>query len=255
LNAGLALDVPDSGGLFVARCAHSVAAVIVPPAVRGLGDLGCNPTVSDRTRSPDAAERTLRRIELWAHARLTGNFLSARRQRDVIKVFARHLFYVLGGEAWERAETSNVHGDAAIRELKRAVTNKHEETVLAAALAADFPALVNSSPYERTTRFIELARKFLHLVPRGSAATPSLGSSAGRGPDSPDWLCEFAIRLASEPAVAAAWAASSCSVGLSRLFETPTLARAARFLVLAVEREIQKGPNTNGGLYAGWDWQ
>jgi hypothetical protein len=68
-----------------------------------------------------------------------------------------------------------------------------------------------------------------------------------------DWLCEFALRLASGPAGAASWAGSRVGEGIGRLLDRPILARAARFLVLAVDHHLQAQRSLDA-LYAGWEW-
>jgi hypothetical protein len=58
--------------------------------------------------------------------------------------------------------------------------------------------------------------------------------------------------MASDPVTLDAWAGQHVDAGIKKLFDVPTLARAARFLVLAVDQ--QKKPATMGEVYAGWGW-
>jgi hypothetical protein len=43
--------------------------------------------------------------------------------------------------------------------------------------------------------------------------------------------------------------------GLTRLLEMPTLARAARFLVLAVDRNVRAGPVAADSTVYRWEWK
>jgi hypothetical protein len=78
-------------------------------------------------------------------------------------------------------------------------------------------------------------------------------ASSGTEPGSAGWLAEFGLRLASSPKDVAAWAGTHLRPGLNRLLEVPTLARAARFLVIATDRHLQSRAAPSE-LYAGWVW-
>ena len=69
----------------------------------------------------------------------------------------------------------------------------------------------------------------------------------------PKWLSELALRLASNPAVVEEWAGEGLRAGTMRLLEVPTLARVARFLVIATDRHLQSRV-APGELYASWGW-
>jgi hypothetical protein len=72
------------------------------------------------------------------------------------------------------------------------------------------------------------------------------------------WLCEFALRIASNPADAESWAGSKLHHGVAELLNAPTIARAARYLVLAIDikmrSQTEAGQTRAGQLYAGWSW-
>ena len=67
------------------------------------------------------------------------------------------------------------------------------------------------------------------------------------------WLCEFALRLASCAKNISGWAGDKLHFAISSLFESPSIARAARFLVFAVARERNAGLGPD--LYEGWAWE
>jgi len=203
----------------------------------------------------------LRFINLWAKARLTGNLFSWSRRREVLHALTRHLFFIFGGDSWERAEQSSIRlGADGLRQLQRAVSTRQVEAGLAESLTVECPALAQLPSEERIGRLASLARKFLHLPPRVHIVTRNTSVTLVRrqaqgSPDDPDWLCEFALRLASDPASALPWAGPSLTAAVKRLFDMPVLARAARFLVLAVDRHAEARPGVAGRPYAGWEWR
>ena len=94
---------------------------------------------------------------------------------------------------------------------------------------------------------LEVAKNSLHLP----ASRPS-----GKGTFiSVAWLVEFALRLASCPDEVRAWAGANLTQGIEWVLETPALARAARFLVLAVDDYLSSQPLSERALYRGWVWE
>jgi hypothetical protein len=74
----------------------------------------------------------------------------------------------------------------------------------------------------------------------------------GIGPEHSTWLAEFALRMASDPVTLSAWAGEHVDASVKKLIDVPTLARAARYLVLAVDQ--QKKSLAAREVYAGWGW-
>lgn len=247
--------VPPTGGLYVARKEDFAASIIIPPEARSFADLGCDPCVEGQERSPDNLIRLLRLAMMWGHARLSGNLLSSLRQRDVLLALTRHAFLILGGENWKQAEVRNE--DGGLMELKRAVSKRREEAGLAAVLAQEYVSLATAACSKRVCRLTSLAIKFLSLRSIQSARIVAGSSMIHRQPDrnanDSQWLCELALRLASDPVNVETWAGQSLRGGIAQLLEKPTLARAARFLVIAIDCHLRQDA-TAGQLYAGWEW-
>ena len=76
----------------------------------------------------------------------------------------------------------------------------------------------------------------------------------GDGINSPMGLSELALRLASDPATVEAWAGEDVRVGLTQLLETPSLARSARFLVIATDF-YSPIESQSEDAHAGWRWE
>lgn len=247
----------SAGGMYVARQVDFTAAVILPPtSLRDLADLVCSPQVADRDRSIQSAVRVIRLIDLWAGARVAGALLSQTRRREVLFALVRHLFFILGGERWKRAELADA--EVWLSELKHAVTDKREEAGLAAALVLETDALATKPIVERVARLAELARSFLLMrsARNISVAREPAGTLAAARSSDTAWLCEFALRIASEPHRASLWAGTESDPALRALSEKPALARAARLLVLAIDRRLESDRvAAEGTLYRSWRWE
>lgn len=247
---------PPPGGLYLARRQASSASVIIPPMVRGLADLRCAPRIDARERSTNSVLRSVTVARTWASARLPGDLFSAIRRRDVLRALALHIFQLIGGDTWASAEMSVSNGPDGLVGLKRAISRRREEAGIGAALAIDCAALSAATCEERVQRIASLATSFHVLTP---ALRPHISSGGGvirrrrSGEDEATWLSELALRLASDPGAVEEWAGEDLRAGTMRLLEAPTLARAARFLVIATDRQLQSRAAASE-LYASWGW-
>lgn len=253
-----AYEVPTSGGLYVGRQGAFSAAVIMPPTVRGFADLRCAPHVDTLGRSAKAVLGAVAVARTWGAARLTGDLFSATRQRQVLQALAAHILSLIGGDIWADAELSFSRRPNGFAGLKRAVSKRREEARIGETLASDCAALSTATSKERVQRVASLATSF-HLLP--SPPRPEVARHGGailRGRPKrerdPKWLSELALRLASNPAVVEEWAGEGLRAGTTRLLEVPTLARVARFLVIATDRHLQSRA-APGELYASWGWE
>ena len=255
-------SVPSSGGLYRARAGQSECVVILSPATRSrtLQELCVEPNVQTRPRSAAAVEELLSLIRMWSEARLTGA-LSATKRRAVLLSFIHAVFAIVGGENWSAAERMlRVQGEvASLEALKRAVSSKAPGTSLAAKLLMDSEAYAALSTSDRVVQFAATTCRLLQLeVPAPVAAARGGGDAVmrrGSGPQHPEWLCEFALRLASAPQTLQPWVGANLRSGLERLLEQPILARAARFLVLAVDRDPSVVKSGDDRIYRGGGWE
>lgn len=257
LELAQAYDVPSAGGLYVARREASSAAVIIPPAVRRLPDLRGRPHIVARERSTEAVLRAVAIARTWGSARLPGDLFAATRQRDVLRAVTAHVLQLIGGDTWASAELSSGSGTHRITNLKRAISRRREEAGIGAVLVNDCAQLSATTCKERVQHIASLAARF-HLIRLGPrTATPRDGSFNRRGGTAGErdtvWLCELALRLASNPAVVEQWGGELLREGTARLLKAPTLARAARFLVIVTDWHLQSR-TAPGELYASWGW-
>lgn len=253
-------QAPRTGGLYVAKLADFQASLIVPPVVKVLADLRCEPRLNGRERTPAAVAALLSFARLWASARLSGDLIAGIRQRDVIRAITAHVFALLGGQSWARAETQFTQPNG-LAELKRSISHNRVEAVIGAKLQLDAQKLADMSPNRRAEILASLAesvrivppnRKQREVVWRPSTPGGALVRVQGIGPEHTTWLAEFALRLASYPITLERWAGQHVDASIKALLDMPTMARAARFLVLVVDQ--QKKVLAPGELYAGWGW-
>jgi len=246
LSRQLEYEISAAGGLYAARLGEFTAAIVVPPMIRDFSDFGCVPRIDRLDRSTDGIIQLIRLARLWSTARLPGNFFSVSRQRKVLQAITFHVFRVMGGDTWANAELTARDSDKQFARLRHAVFKQHEEAVIGRALLTNCADLATASHETRIKHMATIVVRYFALRSRTSA-----GSS--RGADDPAWLSELALRLASNPAGVEVWAGQQLRSGIANLLELPTLARAARFLVVATDHQLQSC-TAPGELYAGWGW-
>ena len=245
--------VPASGGLYVAQRPGVTAAVIVPPAVRTLAELGCIPVIHNTQRSTQSVLHLADGFRLWAHARMPGDVLSAMRQKAVQHAIVTEIFRLIGGDAWARAERSVVGTSRTLSELARLVSQRREDAAFASALEADCGEFIAGSSRDRVQRLTALVERWRLVTagpPRLSASTTALGKPDGT--DDAKSLIDLALRLASDPA-SLNLRDNDLQVRVKRLLDAPILARAARLVVIVVDR-AKASRTAPGEVYAGWSW-
>ena len=238
-------------GLYVARTTGELRTVVIPREVRTLADLRLSPRLTVRRRTLADLRSLLGVLELWARARLTGSGLSFFIRREVLLVLLREVFHVIAGDGWDEVEQAARKG-AGVRDLARvaarALARKPDELNLLTMLAEEAGDLATKAPGERVERFCLLLDRYLHIG--------TVIARTGLLPDERNhrllWVGEFALRLACCANGTNEWAGDKFSSAVSSLLDSPSLARAARFLVFAIACE--RGASLGSDLYGGWAW-
>jgi hypothetical protein len=228
--------------MYIARLRNFDATIIAPPVVRDLADLGCAPNIDCGTRSTETILKALELARVWGRGRLSGDFRSVIRQRDVLRAFANYIFRFLGGESWARAEMAARDLKQGVARLQEAITRRPDQAAIAIILARDCAEYAAMTCNERVHRISSLVMRF-RLITSTQLGTPF----------EVEWLSELALRLASDPANVCGWAGEKLRAGLMGLMEVPTLARAARFIVITTAHHLHS-EISHGDLYAGWRW-
>jgi hypothetical protein len=254
--------VTDSaGGMYVATSEGLSRAIIVPPHGRlSLSDLKAQPRVEfARGHSATQVLGLVGVIKLWAASRVTGNPLSSSRRREVLRRLCRHMFFVLAGDTWDRAESQFEHS-RTMSTLEQAVRGRPDEARLFRMMTEQLGLLAVESCEQRVARLANaLIRVFRLQVPMGPAVRGPGGTVLHKqdrtNPNHPEHLTRFALQLASDPAMLISGSDGELSDAVRRLQSSAPIARIARFLVLAVDYSVAPSPNAAPVIYAGWDWR
>jgi len=254
-------SAPPDGALYTARTGGCERAVILSPIKSTFYGLNAEPKVRAWPRSIDAVEELLSLIRMWWEARLAGLLSVTKRQRVILSLL-QEVFSILGGKDWANVERASraTSGAAALEALKRAISSKAPGTSLAAKLFMDYPDYIALNTSERMVRFASTTRRLLQLAAPAPSHAPAPGAEEmaeipqGSRPQDANWICEFALRLASAPETLQKWAGASLRRGVERLRDRPELARAARFLILAVEPDPTASVS-DYHIYRTWRWE
>lgn len=253
---------PRVGGLYLATLGDLKAAIIVPPIVEGLAGLSCEPIMGTSPRTVETIIRVLTIAQLWGKARLPGDPIAGYRRKVVLRAITAHLAALLGGHIWASAESKLVD-ERGLVDLKRVIPDKEGAQGISLELQLAYVKLASEPPRTRVQTFCFLAESFRLTLPK-SNQSESVGRSSlsgpkvtrpvqGVGPEHSAWLSEFVLRLVSDPGTVNDWAGEFVDASVRKLLLAPTLVRAARFLVLAVDQHKKSGI-ASGEVYAGWGW-
>lgn len=252
--------VPSGGGLYIASLGTYKAAIIVPPKVKGLADLQCQPQIDVAKRTPETITMLIACAQLWGKARLSGDFIAGVRRTTVLRAITAHILALLGGSTWAYAE-SKLEKRGLIY-LSRSISEKPGELRFVSKLQFEYQSFAGAPPAKRAACLAELAQNFRIVQPspkqrevvgKNSSGMIVRRRVQGVGPDNLTWLAEFALRMASDPGTLSTWAGDYLSAGVGKLLNVPILVRAARFLVLAVDQQKKSFASTSE-VYAGWGW-
>ena len=167
------------------------------------------------------------------------------------------MFLILGGRKWYEAETLIQDRKYRLSDLKEKISKPGNETDLATFFLKNCASLAKATCKQRISQFASLAVKCLHLksVPpeRTVVSKRVIRKRPVQSADNPSWLCELALRLACDTSTTEVWAGDGLRDGIERLLNEPTLARAARFLVIAIDQKLGSRA-IPGKLYSGWEW-
>ena len=238
---------PRGGGLYVATLGTFRAAIIVPPIVETPLDLRCVPRIDDEERKPAAINKLVALAQEWGTARLSGDLIAGLRRLAILHALTASVHALIGGRAWASAESmrSGPGRGVELSNLKQQISQDRRERDIGMDLHIQQKALAAMGPSERVAVFAGLVLQY------GLVSPTRYGPDVGAG--NATWLAEFALRMASNPVIVGAWAGEHFRAGIQKLLDVPTLARAARFLVLAVDQQ-KKSDAASGEVYAGWGW-
>ena len=247
------LTADPLGGLYVATVGQHSASIIVPPIAQGRREATPKPRFEDGDGSLVQFPRLLSRAAHWWEAEFPRDRDIMAWRTQVMRALSRHLFRLVGGDNWFLAEQQTIPLDVMSR-LGRHVTGRGVRDDDITSRLHKAVGMLSSLPVGRR---VESFRSSLHAT---GLYRLSLQSNivvrripADAPPKKWEWIAELALRMASNPAIATAWAGEHSDIGLNVLKDNPTVARAARFLVLLVD-EARQSHTVEREIYAGWEW-
>ncbi|MCY4556862.1 MAG: hypothetical protein OXF79_10890 [Chloroflexi bacterium] len=210
VRAGLTVAPP--GSLFYAEHAghNDTVAVSNVTTEKGLQGLGFSPKVGKLARNTQTLSDALRILSRWQEARLSG-FLIKVRHRQVVDGILDALYEAVCGQNWADAETrfrNHPHSSETLEILKSRID---KQPSFAVALIRNWSS-VSADPDQRTQWFTEAAARYRVCNDRS--------------------LCEFALRLASQPQALSALPLSQLNTFISQILNYPATLRGARLLAL-----------------------
>lgn len=221
--SGIEISVP--GGLYQASHADCEDAIVVsmPQVEGGLRGLVIEPDLSNLDGENVSISQILDILNLWMRARLFGPLVSMRRGRIVQRVLHR-LYERLCGRRWAEAEAgflAQPQSDVALRQLEHAIGGTPGFGVL---LRRDH-ARLDSGSVAGIHWFAEVADRYNICTDKG--------------------LCEFALRLGTEPHGLASLPKPVLDRLLTEIKDKTILLRGARFLALLSARTQPVVGNTD----------
>jgi hypothetical protein len=249
--------IGPSGGLYVARGHVGRCSIVFPHEITGtlrsFADIGrtiIEPKFRSQPLSIENLENELAIFRLWIEARTTGSMVALLARQRVLRTHTAHMFGMIGGPLWAKAEISyqsNPSSADAPQRLSKAVTDLAN---VRQKLEHQYQTMKNASPTEHAGRLSDALGNLIMRVP----STSNVGRY-GVLSKSPRWQAEFALRFASAPETLEHWTHDWFLAGLKGVINNPTLARAARFIVLTTSNYLQSTDRREeGSVYAGWDW-
>ncbi len=239
--------VPVPGGLYLARKENFLASTIVVwKRMKQLDHLPRSPVVPNRRRTLESVLEVVNLGNIWATAKSSGHILSSIHRRKVLQVIIRNYVGLIGGEHWTHAEATFENGGAHdVSILKDAVARRIGDVSFVSTLACAMAKLAQVSTEERVNRLAQIVKDHGVVSEVRDIARPVW--------DHLEWIAEWALRLASNPRDAVAWAAADLQKAATRLMEVPIMVRAARFVVLATHDHSDADAKADE-IYAGWTW-
>ena len=250
------IQVPEPGGLYVARTGGHLDAIVVPSRRRGYKreELLLTPKIKQWDRSLESTMGAVETTGLWGQARLPGDLLATFRRRKALCALVSELSRLLCGGHWSKVEEefSSRPDTRAIETLTRAVSTNSIEARIGTAMIRRAKTMAHEPLSQRIDHLASAAIEHRLLPERIGRMARNTPESAGGV--RPKWLAEFALRLASDPASVGPWAGPELRAGLNSLLEAPSLMRIARLLVIATTRYMPS-QSLSGELYPGWKWK
>ena len=267
---------PDDGGLFLARSAVNDVGIIfshISKRKLTLGDLPSiigEPKLSKRAQTENDVADLIKILADWVRAEHRGDTQTTAKINAVIESLRRHLYEILCGNNWAQLESALSNDQAISRLMSREKAKDSIPRNLARELVAETDRLAAYKPRTRAARFASILVDHRVLARNSNPAAAYLPKLKRRsritnravevpwqmdvGPQDPVWLCEFVLRMASQPEALQSWANQDYLRGIDTIIKNPILIRSARMLVHSIDNYLVAQDTGVDLPYEGWDW-
>lgn len=251
------LPIPKDGGLYVAEALKVKQGIVI---LRGMEQSsfksfaaikqndGFTPQFSKHTRNIETLRNLINLFSLWTVSTSVG---SAFRKSDINIVSNALLLEIVSliGDThdWEKAEIQYNSGKVGSDYyLQKAVSSKP-------SLVERLSQICKYQFYNSAEDWVEKLVQILgDEIPEQKTKVNKTGGISLIKLTKQEWFAEFALRLCSRPETLPKWADKKYELGLEKMLAYPVLVKAARFMILTVNRAIM---NRNKKISDIWDWE
>ncbi len=212
---------------------HSDTLMVSNVSTRGLEGLGIRPTFSELQDGSVTVADALHLLALWQDARRFG-FVANARHEQLMNGYVRAVYLRLCGERWARVEDafrSNRVSRKAVEELQQSVER-------AVAIRPNYAAALRRDHVKMDGDMTRASQWYADLASQYRICTNRE-------------LCDFSLRLASQPHRVSSVYGSRLDALLRKVGETPAILRGARLLALLSANNV---PNGSFSILPRWKW-
>lgn len=216
-------------GLYLAKMQDVVATSIVP--VQSFEELrSIKPLFSRRDRTPESIFEYLRTIDDWANVNARGDLYGRYAWRVAVRALIQQVVGMVCGSPWYKAERAYDQNHNLLA-LSQKVAFKHFGKGWSELLIDAIDDVFDAQITTRVSRLSRITRQPAHL-------------------------CEFALRLSSDPSSIDGRSSARYDSVIQKIMERSQLTRAARLLVLGTTAKLEASQNFPGRtIYLGWQWK
>jgi hypothetical protein len=225
--------------------------IVIPHRATRLADLHLRPHLRVEASSRSFIARALRSLRLWTNANSPGNSSADLWRRQVLQVLDGALFKTLCGPGWTRFEQVEPWNLTTNGLQAMAAAVSPTKPGLGRGLFRDFTVFLGLPLEDQVHRFCVMTACWADPPVAVHGSDVPKTSALGRK----EWLGEFVLRLASDPAGLQEWAGRGLEWGMSEVTRRSEVLRAARFLVAARDAAEFEQHRASFQLHANWRWE
>lgn len=248
----LGFPIPEGGGLYIAQTSQIKQGIIIlrrmaQSSFKSFTEIkqndGFKPVFLKHARNTQTLSALIKLYTLWTTSASAG---SAFKKSDINVVSNALLLEIVSlidnNHGWKKAETQYCSGKVGSDfYLHKAVSSKP-------SLLEKLSKVCESRHWYSVDEWVDrLVFALGDEIPEERTKVHKIGKISHIKVTSRDWFAEFALRLCSRPDTLQEWADKRYELGLEKMLLYPTIARAARYIVLRLNKEKR--------IFYNWDWE